>query len=76
MLFFWTFIHQRILKKKKSIMVSTKILSSTTVYMDNNNNKKDHVTLQTGCWKFSFAITEINYILMYIKTEKCYFKLQ
>ncbi len=26
-----------------------------------------------GCWKFSFAITEINYILKYIKTENSYF---
>ncbi len=24
-----------------------------------------------GCWKFSFAITEINYILKYIKIENC-----
>ncbi len=23
-----------------------------------------------GCWKFSFAITEINYILKYIKIER------
>ncbi len=24
----------------------------------------------SGCWKFSFAITGINYILKYIKIEK------
>ncbi len=28
-----------------------------------------------GCWKFSFAITEINYILKYVKIEKRYVKL-
>ncbi len=27
-------------------------------------------------WKFSFAITGINYILKYIKIENSYFKLQ
>ncbi len=27
------------------------------------------------CWKFSFDITGINCILIYIKIEKCYFKL-
>ncbi len=25
-----------------------------------------------SCWKFSFAITEINYILKYIKTENSF----
>ncbi len=29
----------------------------------------------TGCWKFSFAITEINYILKYIKIENSDFKM-
>ncbi len=28
-----------------------------------------------GCWKFNFAITEINYILKYIQIENSYFKL-
>ncbi len=28
-----------------------------------------------GCWKFSFAITEINSILKYIKMENSYFNL-
>ncbi len=28
-----------------------------------------------GCWKFSFVMTEINYILKYIKIEKSYLKL-
>ncbi len=28
-----------------------------------------------GSWKFSFYITEINYILKYIKIEYYYFKL-
>ncbi len=27
-----------------------------------------------GCWKFSFAITGLNYILKYIKIENSYFK--
>ncbi len=26
------------------------------------------------CWKFSFAITEINYVLIYIEIESSYFK--
>ncbi len=28
-----------------------------------------------AAWKFSFAITEINYILKYIQIENSYFKL-
>ncbi len=48
--------------------VSTKILSSTIIFNTDNNKKKD------GCWKFSFAITERNYILKYIKIENSYFK--
>ncbi len=28
-----------------------------------------------GCWKFSIAITGINYILKYIAIENSYFKL-
>ncbi len=28
-----------------------------------------------GCWKFSFAITGINYILKYINIKTTYFKL-
>ncbi len=30
---------------------------------------QDNEDWSNGCWKFSFAITEINYILKYIKTE-------
>ncbi len=26
------------------------------------------------CWKFSFALTEVNYILLYIQIENSYFK--
>ncbi len=37
---------------------------------------KDHVTdWSNGCWKFSFAVTGINYIWKYIQTENI-FKLQ
>ncbi len=62
-------------------MVSTDILSSTAVFNIDNNKKSAHyhVTLKTGVmavWKFSFAITGINYILKYIKIENSYFKLQ
>ncbi len=28
-----------------------------------------------GCWKCSFAITRINYISAYVKTENSYFEL-
>ncbi len=39
---------------------------------------EDHVTLKPGVMmlKIQRCITEINYILKYIKTENCYFKLQ
>jgi len=30
---------------------------------------------RNGCWKFSFAILGINYILKYVKIENIYFKL-
>ncbi len=33
----------------------------------------DNKDWRNGCWKFSFAITEINYILKYIKIEYSYF---
>ncbi len=65
----------------------TKKLSIRTVH--NFNKKKCFLSTKSNisewscdtedqsndCWKFSFAITEINYILKYIKTEKKYFKL-
>ncbi len=56
----------------KMYPVSTKILSSTIIFNTDNNKKKDDRC--NGCWKFSFAITEINYILKYIKIENSYFK--
>ncbi len=37
---------------------------------------EDHVTLKTAVMKNTALITEINYILKYIKIENCYFKLQ
>ncbi len=39
---------------------------------------EDHVTLKTGemMLKIQLRITEINYILKYIKIKNCYFKLQ
>ncbi len=27
---------------------------------------------RSGCWKFSFAVTEVNYILKYITTENLF----
>ncbi len=62
--------------------VSTKLLCSTTVCNIDNNNKhllslnpyiimisEDHATLKTGemMLKIQLCITEINYILQYIK---------
>ncbi len=50
-------------------------LSSTPVFNINNNNTKNFRIISEGScdadsWKYSFAITGINYILMYIKIEK------
>ncbi len=39
---------------------------------------EDHVTLKTGemMLKIQRCVTEISYILKYIKIENCYFKFQ
>ncbi len=39
--------------------------------------KRETEDWNNGCWKFSFAITGINYVLKYIKIENsCFKKLQ
>ncbi len=64
-------------------MIYAKILVSTTVFnIDNNkkcfwSSKLDDFwrIMEQWCWKFSFAITGINYILKYIQIENSYFEL-
>ncbi len=70
---------------KGYITVSTKLLSSTTVFNFDNKKvswaPKQHIKMisegscdtedwSNDCWKFSFAITRINYILKYTEMEK------
>ncbi len=44
------------------------MISEDTVFCDTEDWSNDW-------WNFSFANTEINYVLKYIKIETCYFKL-
>ncbi len=83
-------IHLIILRETGST-VSTKILNSKTAFSIYNNKKyhwaqKQQIRLiseglcnteywSNGCWKFSFAITRINYIIKHIKIENNYLKL-
>ncbi len=69
----WTVLHKN--AKTKVRRFSTLIIRNVSINIE--WFLKDHVTLvakSNSCWKFSFAITGINYILKYIKKENCYFK--
>ncbi len=66
--------NQRILKKKTVFNIDNIkcFLSTDWAYLNDFCDTEDW---SNRCWKFSFAITGINYILKYVKIKISYFKL-
>ncbi len=50
-------------------------LSNKSAYKISEGSCDNEDCVMSWCWKFSFAITEINYIIELIKIENSYFKL-